>query len=216
MAKEVFLLSGLGVDERVFRRLDLSGYEVTYIQWISPIEKESMEHYATRLLAQIESKNPILIGLSFGGMMAVEIARQIETEKVIIISSAKNRSEIPPYFRFVGKLGVHKLLPLKFLKRTNPITNWFFGTRTNSDANLLRRIILDMDLTFLKWAIDKIVKWNNETRVQNLLHIHGTNDHILPIRFVKCDLKINGGGHLMVLNRAKELSKILRKMIGIG
>ena len=213
MAKEIYCLSGLGVDERVFQKLNFSGYSITFIKWITPVENESMEHYASRLLEQIESKNPVLIGLSFGGMMAIEIAKQIETEMVVLISSSKNKWEVPLYYRMTGKLRLHKLLPLRLIQLTRPFANWIFGAKSCFDKTLLKQILLEMDLVFLKWAIDKIVNWKNETTIKSLLHIHGTNDHILPFRFVNCDLKIKGGGHLMVLNRAEEMNMLLAEIL---
>jgi hypothetical protein len=43
---------------------------------------------------------------------------------------------------------------------------------------------------------------------EKLVHIHGTRDGILPVRFTKPTHTI-AGGHLMVLNRAHEINKIL-------
>lgn len=93
--KEIFLISGLGADKRVFDYLDLSEYKAFHIRWIDPHPKESIESYATRLLVQITKQKPVLIGISFGGMMAIEIGKLIDTEKIIIISSAKSKKDIP-------------------------------------------------------------------------------------------------------------------------
>lgn len=213
MIKEVYIFSGLGADERVFQKLDFSGFKATFIKWIIPHEKESIENYSTRLLAQITTKKPTLIGLSFGGIIAVEVAKQIETEKVILIASAKTKNDIPFYYRFVGQLGVHKLLPTRLLKSSNFITNWFFGTTTTFDKQLLRQILIDTDPIFLKWAIDKITNWTNQTQTKNIFHIHGTSDRILPLKYVNCNLTIKNGGHLMTLNKSDELNHILRQQI---
>ena len=213
LTKELYILSGLGADKRVFQRLDFSDFKATFIKWIVPKDKETIENYATRLLDQITSKNPTLIGLSFGGIIAVEIAKQIDTEKVILIASAKTKNEIPFYYRFTGQLGIHKLLPTRLLKSSNFMTNWFFGTSSTFDKQLLRQILIDTDPTFLKWAIDKVVTWTNRTQTENVFHIHGTSDKILPVNFVNCNLKIKDGGHLMTLNKADELNKILQEQI---
>ncbi len=213
MPKELFIFSGLGVDERVFQMLDFSGFSPTYIKWIVPQEAETIECYTTRLLDQITASKPILIGLSFGGIIAIEVAKQIPTEKVILIASVKTINEIPFYFRYAGKLRLHKILPLRMLKSSNFITNWFFGTSTLFDKQLLKLILNDIDPIFLKWAIDKIVCWSNITPIQNLFHIHGTKDRILPHKFLNCDYKIENGGHLMTLNKSKELDKILRQQL---
>lgn len=213
MTKPLYLFSGLGADERVFQRLDLSGFTVVFIKWPVPRDQETMEQYAARLLDQIPTTKPTLIGLSFGGMIAVEVARQIDTEKVILISSAKTKSEIPFYYRLAGKLNLHKLLPAALLKRSNFITDWFFGVNSAFEKQLLKQILADTDPIFLKWAIDKVVKWKNQAQTPNLFHIHGTSDKILPASFVASDAIVKNGGHLMILNKAEELKQILRQQI---
>jgi pimeloyl-ACP methyl ester carboxylesterase len=102
--KKIYLFPGLGADERVFVNLDLSGFEPVFIQWIQPLKNETIEAYALRLTEQIPDENPSLIGVSFGGMIAVEVAKHIPAEKVILISSAKNGNEIPGYYPLAGKL----------------------------------------------------------------------------------------------------------------
>ena len=210
LTKKLYIFSGLGADESVFQKLDFSDYSVTYIQWVIPQSKETIEDYAARLIDQIPTTKPTLIGLSFGGIMAIEVAKQIDVEEVIIISSVKTKNELPSYYRFAGKLGLHKLLPPSFLKRSNFITNWFFGTSSTFDKQLLKQILIDTNPQFLKWAMDKIVHWKNETVLSNIYHIHGTNDRILPFRNVYCDMTIKNGGHLMVLNKSEELNSVLR------
>lgn len=168
MENDIYIVSGLGADERVFQRLDLSGYKATFIHWIPPQENETIEHYATRLLEQIKTTKPILLGLSFGGIMAVEIAKRIETEKVILIASAKTKSEIPFYFRFIGSLGIHNIIPTRLLKSSNILTHWFFGITSEKDKEVFSQILKDTDPIFLKWAIDKIVSWSNRTLLRNV------------------------------------------------
>jgi pimeloyl-ACP methyl ester carboxylesterase len=211
--KKIYLLSGLGADERVLQDLDFSGYERIFVKWIQPIENETIEEYTKRLIEQINTKNPLVIGLSFGGIMAVEIGKLIETEKIILIASAKTKFEIPFYYRLTGKLGFHKLLPTTILKKSNIFSNWFFGTKSTRDKTLLASILRDTDSIFLKWAIDKIVHWQNVEIPQNLQHIHGTADRILPYKFVSADIKIVDGGHFMTTNKAEELSREIRKLL---
>lgn len=210
MNKSIYVFSGLGADERVFKNLDFSDLQVVHIKWIIPEPNETIEHYASRIRQSIITPNPVLIGYSFGGIMAIEVAKQIETEKIILIASAKTRKEIPPYYRFAGKLRIHRLLPAALLKYPNFFTNWIFGTKTAEDKQILKQILVETDPGYLKWAIDQIVCWKNTFIPDNLIHIHGTKDRVLPIRFVKQDITIETGGHLMTLNRAEGLSAIIR------
>lgn len=213
MTKNIYIFSGLGADERVFQRLKFSGYSITFIKWILPVYSETIESYSARLLDQITTPKPILIGLSFGGLIAVEIAKLIDTEKIILIASAKTKQEIPFYYRWAGHLKLHKLLPIGLLKESNFITDWFFGTSSTFDKQLLKQILNDTDPEFLKWAIDKIVNWKNQTLPNYFKHIHGTADRILPGRFVTFDIEVKNGGHLMTLNKSEELTEIIRRQL---
>ena len=141
MSNHIYIFSGLGADERVFQKLDFTGLTITFIYWEMPKEKETIEDYATRLLSQIKTTKPTLIGLSFGGIMAVEVAKQIETEKVILIASVKTKTEIPFYYRLAGQIKIHRLLPTRLLKKSNFITNWFFGVSSTFDKQLLKTIL---------------------------------------------------------------------------
>jgi pimeloyl-ACP methyl ester carboxylesterase len=211
--KKLYLFSGLGADYRVLQDLDFTGYEVTFIEWIKPVEDEPINDYAKRLTKQIECKRPILIGLSFGGMIAIEVGKLIKTEKIILIASVKTKNEIPFYYRLVGRFNFHKLLPTSLLKQPNFASDWLFGIKNKKDKELLANILHDTDPIFLRWAIDKIVNWGNVIIPQNIKHIHGTSDRILPYKFVLADLTILGGGHFMTMDRAKELTQKIRELL---
>jgi len=211
--KKLYIFSGLGADRRVFKYLDFFGFDVTFIEWIAPKNNEAIEEYAKRLTKQIHSEKPILIGLSFGGIIATELAKQIQTEKIILIASAKTKNEIPFYYRFLGALQLHKLIPSRLMKQSNFFSFWLFGIKTKEDKELLSEILKDTDPQFLKWAINAIVNWRNTTEHENIQHIHGTADRILPIYFAKYDVGVKGGGHFMTINKFEELDQILKQIL---
>jgi pimeloyl-ACP methyl ester carboxylesterase len=208
--KKIYVFSGLGADQRVFKSINFGQHEIHFVHWIDSFTNESIEEYSKRLLNQIKDNKPTLIGLSFGGIMTVEVSKHIETEKIILIASAKTKKEIPFYFRLIRFIPIHKVIPISFLKKSNFITNWFFGVENKEDQILLKKILGDTDSAFLKWAIDKIVNWKNVELPKNAVHIHGSSDNILPIQFVTYDFKINGGGHLMTLTHAEEISRTIK------
>ncbi|WP_437918910.1 alpha/beta hydrolase [Sphingobacterium sp. LRF_L2] len=213
MNSEIYIISGLGADERAFQKLDFSGLDVHFIKWIPPFSNESMSTYATRLKSQILTENPILIGLSFGGMLAVEIAKLIPTKKVVLIASAKTRYEIPFYYKIAGYLRFNDLVPPKLLKKANSLTFWLFGASSTEDKDLLAKILFDTDAQFLKWALCAITKWDNKTIHTNCIHIHGTQDRILPFHNANANIAVQNAGHLMTLNKATEISEILRLLL---
>lgn len=153
--EEVYLIPGLGADHRVFQYLDLSEYVCHHVSWVDPAAHETIEQYAGRLAEQIKSPDPILIGVSFGGVIAIEIAKQIKTGKVILISSARTHAEVPLYFKWLGKLGFQTVIPSTWWKAPNRVLFYFFGTRTKEERKLLFEIVRDTDPKFLKWQSAK-------------------------------------------------------------
>ncbi|MBS1496140.1 MAG: alpha/beta hydrolase [Bacteroidetes bacterium] len=211
--QHIYIFSGLGADKRIFQNLDFEGMEVHFVDWITPLPKEAIEEYAKRISQKITSNSPIIIGLSFGGMLAIEIGKIIYTEKIILISSAKTKSELPFYYRIAGRLGLQKIIPVSFFKTPTYFSNWYFGTENIKDKKVLADIMQDADPVFLKWAIEKILNWKNTVTLSNLYHIHGTRDIALPILFVKPNVKVPGAGHLMVYNKPVIISEFIKKTI---
>ena len=210
MIEPIYLISGLGADERVFQNLDFGRLKPKFIKWIEPKDNETIQEYALRLSEQIDTNKPIILGVSFGGMIAIEIAKQIDYQQVILISSAKTKTKIPLIYRILGLLKLHKLVPIRLFKQANILTYWFFGMNTKAEKEMLKGILHDTDSTFLKWAMDAILNWKNEIIIDKLVHIHGNNDRILPIHYIKkVDLIILNGGHLMIFNRADVINDAL-------
>jgi pimeloyl-ACP methyl ester carboxylesterase len=175
------------------------------------LPKESMAEYATRLLPQITSDKPLVIGVSFGGMIALEIAKVISVEKVILISSAKSPNAIPSYFKLIPKLRLEKWMRPASLKKPNEIFFWLFGVTSKDHKTLLASIMKDTDELFLTWAIDAVTRWEYSTSSNHVIQIHGTKDRILNVQ--NADYLVNGGGHLMVVTQAREVSDILKKIL---
>ncbi|MBD2256802.1 alpha/beta hydrolase [Pseudanabaena sp. FACHB-2040] len=213
--KEIYFISGLGADERVFRLLKFEGYRPVHLGWLEPQPSEPIEAYAQRLAAQIKTSKPVIIGLSFGGMIAVEIAKQIPVEKVILLSSVKDRYEVPPYYRIFRWLPIHRIFPFKsVLWAICWFAYWVFGVSVPDERKLLKTILLETDPHFLKWALHRVVLWQNEEIPEDVTHIHGSCDRIFPTLFVEPDFMLPNGGHLMVMHQAREVSALLEKVIG--
>ena len=211
--KPIYFISGLGADRRIFQWLQADDYRPVHVEWISPKKNEPIEDYAKRLTEQIKDDNPIVVGLSFGGLMAIEIAKQIPTEKVILLSSVKDRLEIPFYFKLFRILPLHRVAPFKsFLFAFYWLAYWLFAPEGSDQKKLLKTVLVETDPHFLKWALHKVVVWQNQDVPENLVHVHGKRDRIFPYRYVNPDYSIESSGHLMVMNRAEEISNLLKEL----
>jgi len=212
--KPIYFISGLGADERIFQWLRYDGYRPVHIRWVEPERGESIEAYAKRLCLQVEDENPFIVGLSFGGMVAIEIAKHIETEKVVLLSSVKNQAEVPSYFKLFRALPLHRIAPFKsLLWAFYWLAYWLFAPEGTDQKKLLKTVLIETDPHFLKWALHKVVVWRNDEVPENLVHIHGKRDRIFPFRFVTPDYTVDNSGHLMVMNRAEDISNLLEALI---
>src|SRR6266487_4519719 len=97
---KVYFISGLAADKRVFKHIQLPpGFEAVHLDWISPQKDESLANYALRLADNINRNEPFaLVGLSFGGMLATEIAKRYHPAATILISSVPVSTQLPGYY----------------------------------------------------------------------------------------------------------------------
>lgn len=215
---DCYCISGLGADERIFSRLELPGVRFRPLPWLVPVPHEPIGEYANRLRAGISGDKPILIGVSFGGMMAIEIAKNFPEATVIIISSIRDHFQLPRWIRLGGQAYPRWLNPrMRGGRRlTSFLENYFVGVESAEDSRLVREFQNTVDRRFLYWAIHAIARWQNEWTPASLYHIHGGRDRMFPIKKVQPTHIVPDGSHLMVFNRAVAVSAALRGILDGG
>jgi esterase/lipase len=204
--KTIYCISGLGADEKAFSKLSIEGYRLKVIDWISPLPKETLQSYAGRMLQHIDEPNPILMGLSFGGIMSIEIAKLIPVQKVILISSIKTKNELPLWMKFVAKTRLHKIYSMKSYKITQPFQNLFLGATNQFEKDMANNYRKKANTTYVKWAVNEILNWQNTTIPTSIFHIHGKADKMFPLKKINADAIVTGGKHLMIVTKAEEVS----------
>jgi esterase/lipase len=211
--KTIYCISGLGADEKVFSKLKIEGYQLQFINWLKPFRNETLQQYAARMRESITENDPILIGLSFGGILCTEIAKQIPVKKIIIISSIKSSVELPFWMRAVAKLSLHKIFPLRSTKLTAPFQNRFLGVYEPDEKMIAGHYRKHADPYYTRWAVDKVVNWKNDWQHPHLFHLHGDNDKMFPIKKIKPTYTLHGGGHFMIMNMADEVSTYINLIL---
>ena len=205
----IYGISGLGADERVFQYLELS-QKIEPINWIKPKDGESIQSYALRLSDQIKDDEFILIAVSFGGLVAIELSKILKPKLIILISSADTNQDLRVIYRLIGRTGLIKLIPSFLLNPPRTMMYWLFGAK---NKKLLREILDDTDLGFTKWAIIQLTTWSNKERIANLIKIHGTEDKLIPFNQDRGAIAIKNGEHFMIVDRAQEISNIIKNKI---
>ena len=120
MKPTVYFISGLGANEKAFSFLDISFCNPVFVQWITPLPKETLPEYALRLKQQIKDPKAFVVGLSFGGMLATEMAKQNPAQKTILISSNKTTEEFPKLLKLGKYVPVYKWISDKRMKKSSP------------------------------------------------------------------------------------------------
>jgi pimeloyl-ACP methyl ester carboxylesterase len=211
--KTIYCISGLGADERAFSNLKIDDHTMVYLPWLQPLRGESIEHYARRMRAGIKVENPVLLGLSFGGIMSIEISKILPVSKIILVSSVKSTSELPGWMKRCGRLGLNKLFSMRGYKIMEPIQNIILGATTAEEKTMIRNRRKKAHVAYTNWAVNAAINWRNSWQPPVLFHIHGDNDKLFPIKNVSPTHIVKGGGHLMIMNKAEEVSQFINAIL---
>ncbi|MBG6110735.1 pimeloyl-ACP methyl ester carboxylesterase [Flavobacterium sp. CG_9.10] len=211
----VYLMPGLAASTAIFERIVLPSatFEVHLLEWEIPLNNESLADYAKRIAQKIKQPNPVLIGVSFGGILVQEMARYIEARKVIIISSVKSNLEFPRRLKIAKTTKAYKLIPMSLLLNIENLAKFSFGEKINKRLKLYEKFLSVRDIVYLEWAVEKVILWDRIIVDENVIHIHGDMDDVFPIKYIKNCIVVKGGTHVMILNKYKWLNENLPAII---
>ena len=217
MIESEYLMPGMGANQRIFEFLSLSDrFDINFLSWIPPKKNESLEHYAKRMCKRVKHQNPILIGVSFGGVLIQEMARQMDCQKIIIISSVKSNQELPKHMKLAQLTNAHPLLPTQWIKNIETFALFVFGDGIQLRLDHYKKYLTERYPEYLSWSIERLVKWNRNSPPKDIIHIHGTQDSVFPIKNIQNPLIKIDGDHAIILTKSdwfnKNLPKILTKI----
>ncbi len=210
----VYLIPGQGADYRLFNNLHLGNdLDTIHVRYSIPEKGMSMAEYAKLLAVQIDTSQPFaIIGTSLGGMLAVEMNDFLHPEKVIVVSSAKSRDELPGRYRFQKAIPIYKLFTGIGIKLGARIMQPIVEPDRRKEKETFKAMLKAKDPKFMKRSVSMIISWEREEYGENIIHIHGDNDHTLPLKNVRCDQVIPNGSHMMTLTRGNEISELMRDL----
>lgn len=219
MSKErsihIYCMPGMAASPKIFEFIKLpSPYVLHALSWIPPLKNEPLANYALRMCDRIKHPNPFLLGVSFGGILVQEMAKHIKVKKVIIVSSIKNNSELPIPMKMAQKTNAHKLLPMQWIKSLDALALFAFGKGIQRRLEMYQKYLSERNPEYLSWAIDALVKWNQEETMEGVLHIHGLKDTVFPIKNLQQPFLQIEAGHAAIISHAKWFNKELPSLLG--
>nr|WP_262922034.1 alpha/beta fold hydrolase [Hymenobacter cellulosivorans] len=212
-ARVFYLIPGLGADERVFKNLlPLLDGEAHVIHWLTPEATETLPQYVARMAQAVPPDQPcFVVGVSFGGVVALEIARLRPYARAVLVSSIPDADALPRLLRVIRATRVYKLVPPQMLKLFPRAGQWYFGVRNGEEYQVFKQILKDMEPNYTRWAIDRLLHWDS-TNVGQSIQILGSHDRVFPPGPTPVEHLIPGGTHFMVLSHAPEISQILNML----
>ena len=211
----VYFMPGLAASTAIFERIALPEdlFEMHLLEWEIPLDSESLSDYAKRISLNIKHQNPVLIGVSFGGILVQEMAKHIEARKVVIISSVKSNAEFPRRMKIAKTTKAYKLIPMRLILNVENLAKFSFGEKINKRLKLYEKFLSVRDIRYLDWAVEQVILWDRTKIDDNVIHIHGDQDEVFPIKYIANCKVVKGGTHIMILNKYKWLNENLPKII---
>lgn len=214
-SRNVYFISGMCYNCSAFDAIELpKGYNKVYIEWKIPTLNEDLNTYARRMAAKINRRQKIyLVGYSFGGIIVQEIAKFLNVEKIFLISTMKDIEEIPQLFHVAKSINFADRVPNRLYQSSDFMINLFNRYIYSVPTAALSQYMTVIDPTYIHWALKQITNWESGSKLENTYHIHGTRDQVFPYEKIIDPITIKGGDHLMVIKRAKEITKIISSIL---
>ncbi|MDD7884874.1 alpha/beta hydrolase [Flavivirga sp. 57AJ16] len=211
----VYLMPGMAANPTIFEYIKLpeNQFEIHWLEWMLPINDESINDYALRMINNIKHKDIVLIGVSFGGVLVQEMSKHIHVRKLIIISSVKSKHELPTHMILAKKTKAYTLVPIQLASNIDLLAKYVFGGIIKKRIDLYKKYLSVNDSKYLSWAIKQMVCWDQNENLPGIVHIHGDNDAVFPIKNITNCITIKNGTHIMIINKYKWFNKNLPHII---
>ena len=212
----VYFMPGMAASSSIFERIHLPSetFETHLLEWVLPQKNESLKEYAKRMAENIKHENVILVGVSFGGILVQEMKPFVNPKKVIIISSIKSNVEMPTRMKIAKTTKAYKLIPTKLFENIEHLTKFTFGSSIlKQRLKLYEKFLSVRDKIYLDWAIEEIINWDRTEIDNEIIHIHGENDEVFPLKHISKSINVKGGTHIMIITKYRWLNENLPKIM---
>jgi len=211
----VYLMPGMAANPSIFEHIRLPENQFTlhWLEWAMPKSGETISEYAKRMCSKIDHEQPVLLGVSFGGILVQEMSKHIKFKKIIVVSSVKNKHELPKRFKVLKHTKAYKLLPTQLVGNVDLLAKYAIGKTIKNRVDLYQKYLSVRDKYYLDWAIEQVVCWEQDKSLPEAIHIHGEKDAVFPFKNLANCISVEGGTHTMIINKHRWFNENLPKII---
>ncbi len=208
------LIPGLGVDRRLFEPQWAHGLEFEVPPMLIPERHDTLTTYAARIRDALQLDGPCVVGgVSFGGMVACELGALCRARCVLLIASCRSRASIPTYYWYLERFA--RIVPDGIIRHRVAMSSRIMArmeSLTQEQFLLIRDMATGIPIPFLRGAARMILSWDGVPSLPcPSYHIHGDIDRIIPLRKVRPDVVVPGGGHLINMTHADQVNRFIEE-----
>ena len=194
----LYLLPGMGADASMYSGPWQRLPNVKFVDWPPFVGESTLSELGQRMIDVYGvSADDEIGGTSLGGMVALEMAKQLGQRRVLLLSSALSPREVNPLLRLLSPLT--PIAPLGLAKS-------ILGRSRRASAAMLQRA----DTRFLRAMCRAVIRWDGYAGpTDGLVRIHGNRDWM--IRCPASAHHIDNAGHLAVLTHPEESVRLVEK-----
>lgn len=211
----VYMMPGMAAKPTIFDRIKLpeDQFKIYWLEWMIPEVDETLESYAKRMIAKIEHKNPVLLGVSFGGVLVQEMSRYMTVRKLIVVSSIKSRHELPKRMKIAKFIRAYKFVPTQLLSNLDVLKKYAFNAAISKRIDLYKTYLAVNDKQYLDWSIREMLLWHQEEAIKDAIYIHGDKDAVFTQSCGGNCIIVKGGTHIMIVTKYRWFNKHLPELI---
>ena len=218
----LILLPGLGSSPAVFdHQAKAFGDRLETPEFIPHEPNESVAAYAQRWAKQLSKPGddrPLFLGgVSFGGMIAQEMAMYLEPKPraVLLISSARENDHVTGIMQLAEFMG--RLVPTGSVNKTLPMMKLAFAMREGLDDDDKGRLMHGarvVDPAMTKWASGVAVSWpgfDPPAGYPPIHQIHSKRDWVIqpPSETLRNVELVDGASHLLHMTQPSTVTRFL-------
>lgn len=217
--ERLVLIPGMGADGRLFEPQRRHGFEFDIPTLSEPHRGDTLADYAARIRDQLRLIAPCVVGgVSFGGMLACELARLCNARCAILIASCRNRSGVPSHYRILEVIS--RIIPDAIIQRRAVVSGRVFAAMecvTEEQKRTVTQMSRDVAVPQLRRIARMLLSWEAPAVWPFPIHqIHGEIDRIIPLGRVQPDEIVPGGGHLINMTHADQVNAFIERCLSSG
>lgn len=212
----IIMVPGMGADGRLFGPQQAAGLPIEPAPMVMPHRGDDIPTYAARVRDALDLSGSYAVGgVSFGGMVACELAQICRPRFLLLIASCRGGRAIPTYYHVAEWLS--RLLPSPIIQRRCMASSRFMAKLEHLNLeqyHLIRDMSISLPVPFLRRVGRMILRWKGPAAFPCPVHqLHGEKDRIIPLNRVTPDTVVPGGGHLINLTHASIVNAYIQRIL---